>query len=281
MTGAPVTLVDGVPVATVAVDDRGLAYGDGLFTTVALRAGLPCLWSAHQQRLEEGCHALGMPAPDLAVLRTEAARLIPPATDGVLKILLSRGSGGAGYRPPAAPALRRVLSLRSLPPGPGNLAAVAVRWCRHPVSSNPALAGIKHLNRLDSVLARAEWQDDRIAEGLMCDGDGRVIEGTMSNLFVEQDGRLRTPSLQQAGVAGVVRALVMAEAAAQGIAVEVTTLTRADLAAAEALYLTNAVRGIWRVARLERQVFDLARAVHPALAAAARQVHRPAVCWWS
>jgi len=134
---------------------------------------------------------------------------------------------------------------------------VAVRLCETRLSCNPALAGIKHLNRLEQVLARAEWSEETIAEGVMLDTAGRMVEGTMSNLFLVRGGALVTPSLEQCGVAGVMRAQVMESAAALGIPCHVTTVSLEEFSAAEGIFLTNSLFGIWPVRQFEGRTFSV------------------------
>ena len=252
-------LINGHPGERIPVTDRGLSYGDGLFETLALADGGPCLWGRHLERLDAGCRRLGIAVPDPGLLQREAAQAIAGSRDGVLKIMVTRGSGGRGYRAdPAAPP-RRILQRSPAPEYPRSwpLEGVHTRFCSTPLGHNPMLAGIKHLNRLEQVLARAEWGDPAIAEGLMLDSDGLVIEGTMSNLFVERDGRLLTPRLDRAGVAGVVRSLVLEQARAQGIVCEERDLAPQELLQADALFLSNSLIGIWPVRRLEERRYGL------------------------
>jgi 4-amino-4-deoxychorismate lyase len=252
-------LIDGHPGERLPVTDRGLSYGDGLFETLALADAGPCLWRLHLERLDAGCRRLGIAAPEPVLLRREAARAIAGHRDGVLKIILTRGSGGRGYRPDPAARPRRILLWFPGPEYPDSwtVEGVHVRFCATQLGRNPRLAGIKHLNRLEQVLARAEWANPAIAEGLMLDSEGLVIEGTMSNLFVERDGRLLTPRLDRTGVAGVVRALVLEQARAQGIVCEERDLEPQELLAADALFLTNSLIGIWPVRRLEERRYGL------------------------
>jgi 4-amino-4-deoxychorismate lyase len=252
-------LIDGAPGERIPVTDRGLSYGDGLFETLALADAGPCLWGRHLERLDAGCRRLGIAAPDHGMLRREAAQAIAGRNDGVLKIILTRGNGGRGYRPDPAARPRRILLCFPGPEYPASWAVegVQVRFCATQLGRNPRLAGIKHLNRLEQVLARAEWANPAIAEGLMLDSEGLVIEGTMSNLFVERDGRLLTPRLDRTGVAGVVRTLVLEQARAQGIVCEERDLKPHELLAADALFLTNSLIGIWPVRRLEERRYSL------------------------
>jgi 4-amino-4-deoxychorismate lyase len=252
-------LIDGHPGECLPVTDRGLSYGDGLFETLALEDGGPCLWERHLERLAAGCRRLGIAAADPGLLRHEAVEAIAGRRDGVLKIILTRGSGGRGYRPDPAARPRRILQWFPAPgyPPSWSVEGVRARFCTTVLGRNPRLAGIKHLNRLEQVLARAEWSDPAIAEGLMLDSEGLVIEGTMSNLFLERDGRLLTPRLDRAGVAGVLRALVLEQARAQGIRCEQRDLTPQDLLTADALFLSNSLIGIWPVRRLGERRYGL------------------------
>jgi len=244
--------VDGVAAATLPTDDRGLAYGDGLFETIALNDGRPRLWARHMERLRRGAERLHMECPDTALLWKDLEQLPVTAGRSVLKILVTRGSGGRGYRPPESAAVRRILSLSPWPDYPAEWwrQGVTVRICDTPLSENPRLAGIKHLNRLPQVLASAEWRDPRVAEGLMCAADGQIVCGTRTNLFMVRSGRLRTPPLDRCGVAGVMRAELISLSRELGIPLEERPLSRESLAAADELFLTNSLIGIWPVREL-------------------------------
>lgn len=262
-------LVDGHPGDAIGILDRGLHYGDGLFETIRVRAGRPCQWRRHLERLNWGAGRLGIPLVDSDRLADESLAISQGLDDGVLKIILTRGSGGRGYRPPLAPAPRRILILYPLPQDPGATfeSGVLVRYCRTPASLNPDLAGIKHLNRLDSVLARREWGDPRIAEGLMLDPSGRLVGGTMSNLFLWDGERLLTPGVEGAGIAGTTRGLMIETARHRGVVCVETNIEPPDLKRAEGLFLTNAVAGVWPVRQLEDHAFDLGRLPWDLLAA--------------
>jgi len=234
------------------VRDRGLCYGDGLFETVAVADGQPLYWERHRHRLAEGCARLGLPVPG-KVLDAEAAGLCAGRERAVLRVTLTRGEGGRGYEPPRPAAPTRVLSLLPWPQRPGHWRSQGVRvvLCRQRLAQNPTLAGLKHLNRLEQVLARAEWDDEDIAEGLMLDPSGRLVEGTMSNLFLVRDGCLRTPELSCCGVAGIIRSVILELADTLNIPRQVNRLELSDLAAADEVFLTNSVIGLWPVSRID------------------------------
>jgi 4-amino-4-deoxychorismate lyase len=263
------TLVNGHVADGLPVRDRGLQYGDGLFETIAMQDGAPQFWSRHMRRLAEGCRRLELPVPEADQLRDEVARASAPATRAVAKIILTRGSGARGYRPTAGAMPTRVVQGLPWPEYPEHAAhqGVVIRWCATRLARQPRLAGIKHLNRLEQVLARAEWREE-YAEGLMCDTEGLVIEGTMSNLFVVHQDTLITPDLSESGVAGVMRGAVLDAAARLEIPQVVQPLKPVMVEQAEALFLTNSLIGLWPVARLEARHYEVAGKITQALKAA-------------
>jgi 4-amino-4-deoxychorismate lyase len=243
-------LVDGREGEGVDPLDRGLHYGDGLFETIAVLGGRPRLLDWHLERLCEGTRRLGFPAPDTGLLRNEiCAASIGPRC--VVKLVLTRGSGERGYRPPRRVLPRRIVAVWDWPvQSVARMTGARVGWCRTSLGRNPLLAGLKHLNRLEQVMARAEWDDDVMDEGLMCDDRGRVISATQANLFARIGGCWTTPQLDECGVAGVMRRAFCAWQAERGTPVEVRPLARADVETATALLLTSALAGAWPVREL-------------------------------
>jgi len=245
--------LDGARQAPGATLDRGLEFGDGLFETMAVRDGRVRLLDRHIGRLQAGAARLGFPAPAEATLRAEIAGAAAEPGCGALKLILTRGTGGHGYRADPELAPRRWLA--ALPPRarPANWpeAGVVARLCATRLAEQPLLAGLKHLNRLEQVLARREWSDPEVAEGLMLDVHGRLVCGTMSNVFLVVNGTVVTPQLSRCGVAGVVRAALLAALRAAGDRVEERDVDVAEIAAASEVFLTNALIGAWPVRRLE------------------------------
>lgn len=245
------TLINGEAADRIDVADRGLQYGDGLFETIAVVNGRIGLWERHLERLAAGCRRLGLAPPDPQRLRQEVEQVAGDGERTVVKIVVTRGRSARGYRPDDSAEPTRIVRALPWPDLPAAAPeGVRVRWCALRLARQPRLAGLKHLNRLEQVLARAEWRDE-YAEGLMCDTEGLVIEGTMSNLFVVYQGVLTTPDLSESGVAGVVRAEVLARAPALGIPVAVRPVTPAMVEAAEELFLTNSLIGLWPIRQLE------------------------------
>ncbi|WP_255210882.1 aminodeoxychorismate lyase [Methylogaea oryzae] len=248
-------LVNGREGLSVPVADRGFQYGDGCFTTLEVRDGAPLFLARHQARLSRDCARLQIPYDCADQVVSEARSLAEAGRDGVLKIIVTRGAGGRGYRCPDVPQASRILGFYPRPVYPSEWAAsgVVVRVCRMRLGNNPALAGIKHMNRLEQVLARSEWSDAEIAEGLLLDAQGWVTEGVMSNVFMVRDGRLETPRLNRCGVAGVMRELVAELAGRMGIAVREGRCRLSRLREADEVFVTNSLIGIWPVRRPGRQ----------------------------
>lgn len=242
-------LVNGHPSEHVAVTDRGLAYGDGVFETIAFVDGKARHWERHMTRLSEGCERLGIRPPDASELTAEIETLPARSGNSILKIIVTRGVGGRGYRPGAGAEPTRIISLSDWPEHPPSWAAegVDVWLCETRLGHNPALAGIKHLNRLEQVLASREWPDERYAEGLMLDESGLVIEGTRTNVFMVSAGRVLTPDLKQCGVAGIMRAVIFDVFSRLGTDVQRCQISVADVLTADELFLSNSIIGLWPV----------------------------------
>lgn len=241
--------VDGQPSVAIGLDDRGLAYGDGLFETIALREAKPRFFDRHMRRLTEGCRRLAIATPSPEVIAADIAKACNVHARGTIKVIITRGSGPRGYgwrdgmRPTRIVGFDPDMGARSSLRADG----VPVAHCRTRASSNASLAGMKTLNRLDNVLARGELREGGCDEGVMFDGNDRAVGGTMTNLFAVRDGRLLTPALDGAGVRGIMREIVIEGAAGLGIECSETVVTRDDLARAEEMFLTNALIGLWPV----------------------------------
>jgi 4-amino-4-deoxychorismate lyase len=235
-------LVNGVATEQISTRDRGFGYGDGLFESIRLVGTVAPLWSRHMQRLAEGCARLKIPAPDPAQLWREALEVSRELPQSVVRITITRGPGERGYAPPLSPQPSRVVAAFAPPEVAAAVYAqgVRLRVCDIRLAEQPLLAGIKHLNRLEQVLARAEWNDPDIADGVLCDSHGRVISATMANLFAVVDGELLTPALDRCGVAGVGRAEVLAQCPQTRVA----ELVLDTLRGASEVFLSSSVRGI-------------------------------------
>lgn len=234
----------------LAVDDRGLAYGDGLFETMTSNHGVVPFLDWHLQRLQLGCERLAIELDTPSLVNEINQLLTYCAGLSLIKIIVTRRAAGRGYKPQPRVGSHRLLSItaHSTTDQQQHRAGVSVRLCAHRLPINPPLAGIKHLSRLDNVLARSEWQNPNIAEGLMLDGDGRIVEGTMSNVFAVHNKQLLTPSLHRCGVTGIIRQFIIRRLAPElRLKTRVTDLRIDNLLQADELFICNSVMGIWPV----------------------------------
>jgi 4-amino-4-deoxychorismate lyase len=244
----------------IPVTDRGLAYGDGLFETIALREGRCRFVTDHLARLEVGCERLAIPFPGAERIERNIRRLCKQngARDGVVKIVVTRGAGPRGYAyDPTAVTPMLCVGLAASEPPIVPPDGIRVRLCTTTVSRNPQLAGMKTLNRLPQVLGRAEWQNPEIAEGLMSDEHGNLIGGTMSNVFIVAGPELVTPPTTAAGIAGIMRAKVMQAAEQCGIDLRERDIDVRTLEHVDECFVTNSLIGIWPVSRLGNTRYDI------------------------
>ena len=252
-------LINGAIDDRIAVIDRGFTYGDGLFETIAVRNGQLRFFDYHLERLLNGAERLAIAAPARELLIAEAMGLVSNCDYGTLKIILTRGAGRRGYAPPDDATPVRLLGLLAGVRPAQHLYAdgIAVRHCTSPIGHSPATAGLKTLGRLEQVLARAEWQDMSISEGLMSTADGRVVCGTMSNLFLVKDGVLITPDLTTCGISGVMRKIVLDSAERSGLQCCIDDVARTALVNADELFVTNSLIGIWPIRRVDEQTYPI------------------------
>jgi 4-amino-4-deoxychorismate lyase len=247
-----------------AVDpsDRGLAYGDGLFETMAAIDGRIRWLDYHLDRLVRSCMRLGIAPVDVAAVGAELAAHVPHSGRAVVKLIVTRGSGARGYQPPVNGEPTRILGISSWPAHPRSryTEGIRVRVCGLRLGESPALAGMKHLCRLEQVLAERELVGRDADQGLLLDTSGYVIGGTRSNVFAVRGAELVTPSVARSGIAGVMRRVVLERAAEVGLEANESNLTLHELKRADEVFMTNAVIGIWPVAKLDEQSFAPGRA---------------------
>ncbi len=256
-------LIDGAAADSVSVLDRGLHFGDGVFETIACLHGRPRLLSLHLERLAHGCRTLGFSPPASQALRAEVEQLAGTQERAIVKLIVTRGTAIArGYAVSGREQATRV-AIRY--PWPVEETAwqqrgVSVRVAAMRLGENPALAGLKHCNRLEQILARSEPEGAAAAEALLLSRSGRLVCGTMTNVFLvdgpPQSPRIRTPAIDLCGVAGVMRRVVLREASRAGIDTAECALWPADLDGAAEVFLTNARVGIWPVGRLGERTLE-------------------------
>jgi len=245
-------LINGIPQEQLHVADRGLQYGDGVFRTLRASSGKLIWWGDHYAKLAADARALGIACPVEEVLKPECLT-VAQGQDCVVKVILTRGAGQRGYALPDPASPTRMVMSSALPDYPAAFVSqgIKVRWCSLKLGRQPRLAGIKHLNRLENVLARAEWSAPDIAEGLLLDEAGWVIGGVMSNFLFIRGKTLFTPDLSQCGVAGVTRERIMRLAQRQGMQVRITQMRPQDVFRADEVCVCNSLMGVLRVSMID------------------------------
>jgi len=252
--------VNGKLVSGIAPTNRGFAYGDGIFRTMRLLNGELLDWPLHYQTLVADCSKIQIVCPSAELLMQEfkyfmASALEAEQSSGIIKIIITRGDGARGYAPPAICEPTRVFVHSALPEYSAEIysAGVALYTCQTRLASQPLLAGIKHLNRLENVLARAELKDPRFFDGILRDYDDHVIEAVSGNLFISKGGLVMTPALDRCGVAGVMRQKILDWYKTQGNTVVSTNLFMENLLTADAVVIANSVYGVLQVTQIDQQ----------------------------
>lgn len=233
--------------------DRGFAYGDGVFRTLVMRAGVPESWPLHYQKLVADCAAINIVCPSAELLMSDMQQLFTPDEVAIAKIIVTRGEGNRGYTPPAITAPMRVVTKSAMPEYPEGRFTDGVNLivCETRLALQPKLAGIKHLNRLENVLARMEWNDPNIADGILLDTNDNVIECTAANIFARFGDTLITPSLAQCGVAGITRQRILELAHTLSLKTKVETFNLGKLFAADEVIICNSIYDAWQVKSIQ------------------------------
>jgi 4-amino-4-deoxychorismate lyase len=249
-------LVNGEISTYVATTNRGLNYADGLFETLVVHNNRPRRWQAHMDRMGTGCERLGLAMPPQAVLLREVQTVSAGRADVVVKIVLTRGGQGRGYMPPEDTDCVRIVSAHPYPEGIAELArrGIEARICNLRLAIQPALGGIKHLNRLEQVLASAELRQAGVAEGILLDREDHVICAIAANIFLVVEGRLLTPRLDRCGVRGVVRSQLLA---GFGHRCEQRRIMLDQLHEADEVFICNSVRGIVPLTAIDDQRYEI------------------------
>ena len=244
--------------------DRGFAYGDGVFRTMKMVGSLPDSWPLHYQKLVADCAAINIVCPSAELLMSDLQQLFLPiglseVEPAIAKIIITRGEGNRGYTPPAITAPVRVVTRSAMSQYPEIRFSEGVNLtvCETRLASQAKLAGIKHLNRLENVLARMEWTDTHmtngIVDGIMLDSAGNVIECTSANIFARYGDTLMTPSLLQCGVAGITRQRIIDLAYTLSLKVKVEVIDFPTLLSADEVIICNSLYSAWQVKTIQEK----------------------------
>ena len=250
-------LINGQSEVSVSSQDRGFQYGDGLFETLAMENGEVRNWPLHWNRLCDGCDRLFLPSLNEIQILSEIDHVSCGVGKEIIKVIYSRGIGQRGYAFDEGTSSTRVISAHPWPKLRETNVNIGIELfvCKTRIAIQPALAGIKHLNRLENVLARHEWNSEQYAEGIMLDTRDNVIEGTMSNLFIVKNGRLQTPDISDCGVKGITRQRIIEIAKEKGISLDVVPIKMDQVFNADEVFVCNSIIGIWPVNKIRHQNF--------------------------
>ncbi len=255
-------LINGEINQSISPLDRGFSYGDGVFRTLRVHHGLPSNWHLHYQKLVADCASIGIVCPSAELLMNDIHRLFLSDVEdkkiSVAKIIITRGEGERGYAPPAITTPLRVVLKFALPhyAEKNYTQGVSLTLCNTRLAIQPQLAGIKHLNRLENILARTEWQDEHLFDGLMLDTNNQVIECTMSNIFARFGNTLVTPILNGCGVAGITRLQILALSKPLNLSIKESTLTLNELINADEVLICNSLYGVFQVTSLLEKTWE-------------------------
>lgn len=251
-------LLNGIATDYLNINDRAVQYGDGVFETILCNKNKLYYWEKHYQRLQLSATKLNIPCPEESLLLNDMTQLLSGAENVAadsyaIKIILTRGAGERGYKYTKNLSPNRIVSLSTIESKyssllSNDLLSGELFLCEHQVSINENLAGLKHLNRLENVLARNEWDDaakgSGIIDGVMLNANQHVIEGTMSNIFAVKNQQLFTPCLMLSGVNGIMRNVVMALAAENNITVANVNLSLNELLTMDEVFICNSLIGM-------------------------------------
>lgn len=265
------SLINGTFKKNISVLDRGLAYGDGIFETMHWHVNIKNkekvysveYWQRHIERLKIGCEKIKLPMPSIELLGSYKKKILKKSSEsgvnsGVLKIIITRGVGGRGYK--FESDLKPTVIFLSFPTKPIDQklykTGVKVRLCETNILENKTISGIKHLNRLDSVVARSEW-DANFFEGLFVDKSGNLLEGTMTNIFFIKNKILYFPNLKSCGIEGIMSQVIKEKTNLFFEGFMERNLKFSEINNFDAMFLTNSIIKVVPVKYLENVSFTI------------------------
>ena len=245
-------IINGSRSQDVAISDRGFNFGDGHFTTIKMAAGQALLLDLHLARLQQACAVLAITFDQWDELVAAITQQALELQDGVLKVTITRGEGGRGYGTTGCSSANWYIQNRPMPPSYSELAksGIELMLCDYQQTVNPALAGLKTLNRLDQVMIKQELDAHNMADGLVCSTEGYVIETSVANVFWVTAGKVYTPSTKRSGVEGVMKIHILNLLHSLGLTLESGDYTVADVLAADEVFITNSVMELVPVKRI-------------------------------
>jgi len=249
-----VVLINGKKQSKLSVFSRVTQFGDGLFETCLIKDGRLLFWSEHFSRLEKGREKLKINKVESALWLKDVAKAlsISRLDNAVVKIILSRGESLRGYGFDQDIIPNRIVIVSGLPEQIPEQYSLSL--CQSGYSTNRLLSGIKHSNRLEQIMARFDMSTN---ECIMLDDSGYVISTTQANIFSIKSNVLLTPALDECGIEGTRRKVILELARELGLQVEVGALSINELLESDEVFITNSVIGIKSVSKINQQSFDL------------------------
>ena len=247
----------------ISIEDRAVQYGDGVFETIAVNENLLKFWKEHYQRLSKGCKVLKIKCPSELFLKKEINKFVKKIKKNkfILKIIISRGIGGRGYNIPKKAKPTRILGAYNWPdyPKANFKKGIKMDVCKTRIATQPFLSQIKHLNRLEQIIARSEWQTKNISESLMLDFNENVIEGTMSNIFGVKKNVFYTPVIKFSGIEGIMRNEILKLLKKNKEKCKVKKIKLKELLHYDEIFVCNSIFVIWPVTQILKKKFPLGK----------------------
>ena len=261
------TLINGKFKDSISVLDRGLAYGDGFFETMQwLGKNNESLqgvefWNRHVKRIIKSAKILKIKIPNKNIFAEYKNKILTAAQkkdiyEGILKIIITRGVGGRGYsyENNMKPTIIFIVFPNAIPK---QIESVNVKICKSTISDNVDISGLKHLNRLDSVQARSEWNNKNIFEGIFIDNNENILEGTMTNIFFVKNKSLVTPSIISSGINGIMREVVLVYGKKFFNEIIIREIRKHEIENFDEMFLTNSIIKVLPVKKCGKKKFTI------------------------
>jgi 4-amino-4-deoxychorismate lyase len=250
----PVILIDGKKQSKASIFNRNTQFGDGLFETCLVENKKLLFWSNHFERMKLGCDRLKISMIDETLWLSDIKKAfsLMKIDNCIVKLVLSRGESlrGYSYKDNIRPIRITIVSeLKKNNQDKG----FSLEFCNSGYNSNPKLAGIKHCNRLEQVIARAGIKVD---DGIMLDENENVVSVTQGNIFCIQGNRLITPNLDKCGIEGTRRAVILKIAVDLGFDINIKNLSVAELLRSDEVFISNSIQGVGPVNQIEDFVYS-------------------------
>ena len=242
----------------LSVKNRGLAYGDGVFTTAKVVNGNVQLLSAHVERLITSCKKLNIDLPDMNEIKTELTQTAQRFELSVAKVIITAGDGGRGYSRQGCSTSNVIITFHAFPEHYASLQKQGIHLgiFSSKIGVNPLISGIKHLNRLEQVLIRQELDNRNEDDLLVINCFDNVIEASAGNVFWFKDNIWHTPTLSESGVEGLMRNHIL-QHCSNHYEMRVVNAKLSALESIDAMFICNSVMGVMPVRQFENRILSL------------------------